>query len=73
MTTDKISSLALLVMAATMDSIFKQPAMYKHGFAISPRVARKCHQDVIAGLDPAIHLLREISCDVDGCPGQARA
>jgi hypothetical protein len=73
MTTDKISSLALLAMTATMDSIFKQPAVPGHSFAISPRVARKCHQDVIAGLDPAIHLLRESSCEVDGCPGQARA
>src|SRR5258707_15384380 len=27
--------------------------------------------DVIAGLDPAIHVLRESSCEVDGCPGQA--
>jgi hypothetical protein len=28
---------------------------------------------VIAGLDPAIHLLRQIRLKIDGCPGQARA
>src|SRR5258705_9271005 len=33
----------------------------------------KCHQDVIAGPDPAIHLLRESACEADGCPDQARA
>src|SRR5437868_10937352 len=34
-------------------------ALFKHSFAISPHLSCKCHQDVIAGLDPAIHLLRE--------------
>jgi hypothetical protein len=28
---------------------------------------------VIAGLDPAIHLLREVLLKVDGCPDQVRA
>jgi hypothetical protein len=28
---------------------------------------------VIAGLDPAIHLLREIPSSIDGCPDQVRA
>jgi hypothetical protein len=54
MTTDKTSSLALLAMTATIfahpatgrrGSHFKQPAVYRHGFAISPRVLREVCQE----------------------------